>query len=226
MNKIVLSAIVIAALLSFSGCNREKSEEVEKDTGFENGFQYVDLGLSVKWATVNVGASKPEEYGDYYAWGEIESKTEYNWSTYKWCDAHPNLLTKYNYTDWYGTVDKKTLLDAEDDVAHIKWGGKWRIPTTTEQEELYSHCTWTWTVLNGVNGYLVTSNKKGYTDRSIFLPANGCRDGSGIEGNVGIYSSRSLETTSYMRYLGFDSVNVYTGFRARYYGMGVRPVCP
>ena len=135
MNKIVcLSAITVAIL--FSACEKEK---VQEDTGFENGYQYVDLGLSVKWATFNVGATKPEEYGDYYAWGETETKNDYSWSTYKWSDETGNILSKYNTSIYYGTVDNKHVLDAEDDVAHVKWGGKWRMPTQSEQEEHHSN---------------------------------------------------------------------------------------
>ena len=141
------------------------------------GHEYVDLGLSVKWATCNVGADKPEDYGDYYAWGETEPKDFYFWSTYKYCDASYKTLTKYTDSACGkdGFSDNKSVLDPEDDVAHVKWGGNWRIPTKDELEELRTKCTWTSTTLNGVKGYSVTSNVDGYTDRSIFLPATGMR---------------------------------------------------
>jgi hypothetical protein len=135
--------------------------------------EYVDLGLSVKWATCNVGATKPEEYGDYFAWGETQPKDCNDWSTYKWCIGSYNTLTKYNTSSSYGTVDNKTVLAKTDDAATVNWGGSWRMPTDTEWTELRENCTWTWTTQNSeygyrVHGYRVTSKKNG---NSIFLPA-------------------------------------------------------
>ena len=203
-------------------------------SGSENGYDYVDLGLSVKWATCNVGATKPEEYGDYYAWGETETKTTYDWSTYKWCNGSETTLTKYNTNSSYGTVDKTTL-DPEDDVAHVIWGGSWRMPTRAEQDELRSSCTWTWyssdnTEFNGVAGYKVTSNKSGYTDRFIFLPAGGCRYDTYLSyvGLYGYFWSSSLFTVGpyHAWCLHFNSDDHYTGSNDRYVGLSVRPVCP
>ena len=136
-----------------------------------NGYEYVELGLpsGIKWATCNIGATKPEEYGGYYAWGETEEKSYYDWDTYKWCNGTYNSLTKYCTDSGSGRVDNKTVLDPEDDVAHIKWGGSWRMPTRDEIKELNDNCTWQWTTLNGVNGYRVT----GPNGNSIFLPAAG-----------------------------------------------------
>ena len=204
-------------------------------------YEYVDLGLSVKWATCNVGATKPEEYGDYFAWGEIEPKTYYSWSTYKWCKGSYYTMTKYcNKSDYgkNGFTDTKTTLDLEDDVAHVKWGGSWRMPTKAEQDELRSNCTWTWTTMNGINGYLVTSNREGYTDRSIFLPAAGYRGDSLLSGvgSLGYYWSSSLYT-DYLReawYVYFYSDGVFYGvsdgveanYSNRSEGSSVRPVCP
>ena len=194
---------------------------------------YVDLGLSVKWAIYNVGATKPEEYGDYYAWGETETKSNYDWFTYKWSDGSYNTMTKYCNNSDYGNegfTDTLTVLTPEDDVAHVKWGGSWRMPTKAEQDELRNNCTWIWTTLNGVNGYLVTSNKTGYTDRSIFLPAAGCCDGLGSGGVVynGDYWSSSLYTGFPIGacYFWFGSDYVGADFHSRYYGFSVRPVCP
>ena len=93
------------------------------NNGTENGYAYVDLGLSVKWATCNVGASKPEDYGDYFAWGETTTKSTYNWSTYKYCKGAYNNLTKYNTSSGYGSVDNKTTLELSDDAARANWGG-------------------------------------------------------------------------------------------------------
>lgn len=184
----------------------------------------IDLGLSVKWASFNVGASKPEEYGGYYAWGETEEKSYYDWSTYKWCNGSSTNMTKYCTTSSYGTVDNKTVLDPADDVAHVKWGGTWRMPTFEEQEELFNNCTWQWTTRNGVNGYKVT----GPNGNSIFLPAVGARYGAGVDdwGSSGYYWSGSLG--GYYSYsaclLYFSSGRQDWGSYPRYYGQSVRPV--
>lgn len=198
---------------------------VIEESNFNVEPEYVDLGLSVKWATYNVGATKPEEYGDYYAWGETETKSTYNLSTYKWCNGSVWSLTKYNTISDYGMVDNKTILDPEDDVAHVKWGGNWRMPTKAEQDELCTNCTWTWTTLNGVNGYRVTSNKTGYTDRSIFLPAAGLRSDTRLFDD-GYFSCYYYWSSSlYSDYPGkawySDGVTHTRGF-----GQSVRPVCP
>ena len=195
--------------------------------------EYVDLGLSVKWATCNVGASKPEEYGDYYAWGETETKSTYDLSTYKWCKGSYKSMIKYCDDSNYGHnsfTDYKTTLDPEDDVARQKWGGNWRMPTITEFEELINNCTWTWTTMNGVNGYKVTSKKSGYTDRFIFLPAAGYRRGTSLSyaGECGYYWYSSL-LAGYpynARYLFFGSGTHDTYGSSRDYGLSVRPVCP
>ena len=196
--------------------------------------EYVDLGLSVNWATFNVGALSPEDYGAYYALGEIETKSTYNWSTYRWCNGSSNTLTKYcSETDngYDGFVDYKTALEDADDVAHVKWGSSWRMPTKAEQEELRTNCTWAWTTVNGVNGYRVTSKKPGYTDRSIFLPAAGYRYGTVLSdvGSRGRYWSSSINNMGYSSNawnleIGSSYYNVFGA--NRYYGLSVRPVCP
>ncbi len=149
-----------------------------------SGHEYVDLGLpsGLKWATCNVGATAPEAYGDYYAWGETAPKTIYNWSTYKWCNGSYDTQTKYCTSSSYGTVDNKTVLDLADDAARANWGGAWRMPTDEEWTELRENCTWTWTNLNGKNGYEV----KGANGNSIFLPAAGKK-------NVGTWCAVSLQ---------------------------------
>ena len=193
----------------------------------ENGYEYVDLGLSVKWATCNVGATKPEEYGDYFAWGEVEPKEVYDWTTYKWCNGSSNTLTKYNNKSSYGTVDNKTTLELCDDAARANWGGNWRMPTKAEQDELRENCTWTWTNQNGISGYKVTSNKSGYTGKSIFLPAAGYRNGSSLaDAKEGDYWSSSLylERSYYAYNLDFNSSKVDYYTNNRYYGRLVRPV--
>ena len=153
--------------------------------------EYVDLGLSVKWATCNIGANSPEEYGDYFAWGEIVTKGAYSWSTYKWCNGSETTLTKYCTDGSYGTVDNKTQLELSDDAAYANWGNGWRMPTRAEFTELYEQCTWTWTTENGINGYKVTSKSNG---NSIFLPVTGLRYESSLRGvgDYGYYRSSSM----------------------------------
>ena len=196
---------------------------------------YVDLGLSVKWATCNVGASKPEDNGNLYAWGETEVKEQYTVRTSKW-GSMPFSLKKYNINSEQGTVDNKTTLDLEDDVAHVTWGGNWRMPTREEMDELHDNCTWEWTAINGVNGYRVTSKKQGYTDRSIFLPAAGYKaNGRYQYGSNGNYWSRSLMTDPYgdgsvicgtAACIRFNNNQANIGWEDRMAGLSVRPVCP
>ena len=196
--------------------------------GYENGYGYVDLGLpsGLKWATMNVGATKPEEYGDYFAWGETQPKSNYNWSTYKWCNGSEYTQTKYNTISRCGTVDNKTVLDPEDDAAHVNWGVSWRMPTKAEWTELRTKCTWTWTTQNGVDGRLVT----GPNGKSIFFPAAGyLRDASLYDaGSRGLYWSSSLRTDGPENayYVYFNSDKVYWDFNGcvRYRGHSVRPV--
>ena len=189
--------------------------------------EYVDLGLSVKWATCNVGAEKPEDYGDYFAWGETVPKSDYSWSTYKFTTDGGDTFTKYTGSD-------KTVLDAADDAATANWGGDWRMPTLDEQKELLDNCTWKWqaagnTAFGGVAGYKVTSKKAGYTDKYIFLPASGYRRDAtlGLAGSYGYYWSATLyaDGAEFACDLGFGS-----GFQgwyggSRYDGQAVRPVC-
>ena len=193
----------------------------------------VDLGLSVKWANCNVGAEKPEEYGDYFAWGETGPKSNYSWSTYfDSVNGSSSNFTKYA-TDKKTQLDpeddaaKKTQLDPEDDAAHVNWGGDWRMPTRAEQDELRTKCIWTWTTQNGVKGYKVSSK---VNSNSIFLPAAGYRLGSslGSAGYGGDYWSSSLGSSySGEAYdLSFSSSDVYWNSHNRYFGRSVRAVCP
>ena len=180
--------------------------------------EYVDLGLSVKWATCNVGANSPEDYGDYFAWGETQPKSTYNWSTYKYCNGSSTSLTKYCTKSSYGTVDNKTTLELSDDAARANWGGSWRMPTDAELTELREQCTWTWTTQNGVYGYKVTSKKSGYTNKSIFLPAAGYRDDSSLYTDYPNYPK-------YAWYVYFISDIVFRRNNSRSCGFSVRPVC-
>lgn len=215
---------------STSGTTGTENGNTNNPTGPENGYGYVDLGLSVKWATCNVGASKPEDYGDYFAWGETTTKDTYNWSTYKYCNGSSTTLTKYNSISSYGSMDIKTQLDLSDDAARANWGGAWRMPTDAEWTELREQCTWTWTTQNGVYGYKVTSKKSGYANNSIFLPAAGYRYGSLLDdaGRFGDYWSSSLyaDYPNDAWYVYFDFGNVSRDGSYRYGGRSVRPVCP
>ena len=184
--------------------------------------EYVDLGLSVKWATFNVGASKPEEYGDYFAWGETEPKSEYSWSTYKWCNGYETALIKYNTDEWYGIVDNKIITESEDDAATIYWGDDWRLPNKYEIDELRDKCTWSWINRNGTYGYKVT----GPSGKSIFLPTTRYMDGIELSGvnAYGSYWSSSLNTPSTAWHIGFYSDYGNTYADKRYTGRAVRPV--
>ena len=176
--------------------------------------EWVDLGLpsGTLWATCNVGATAPEEYGDYFAWGETEPKDYYDWSTYKWCNGDWNTMTKYCTNSSYGYngfMDGKTELDPEDDAAYVNWGSSWRMPTMDQLLELRDNCNRTLTQFNGVNGYLVT----GPNGNTLFLPAAGYRWNESLygAGSYGYYWSRALDSGySGVAYsLFFDSNGVY-----------------
>ncbi len=206
-----------------------------------NGYEYVDLGLpsGTLWATMNIGAESPEEYGYYFAWGETQTKTTYNWRSYELMTPGMSSwkgINKYTAADeqtiavWYNSDgqfigDNKTILELEDDVAHVNWGGDWRIPTKEEQDELLSECTWTWTINNGIKGYTVT----GPNGNSIFLPATGYRYDSTIEsrGYLGSYWGSTLYTddSSIACSIEFASNNMVEGiYSERSFGLSVRPV--
>ena len=188
--------------------------------------EYVDLGLpsGTLWATCNVGADNPEDYGDYFAWGETEPKSNYEWTTYKWCNGSSNTMTKYCTDSYYGMVDNKMELDPEDDAAYVNWGSSWRMPTKDQQTELRTKCTWTWTTQNGVNGHLVT----GPNGNSLFLPAAGYRFHSSLyyEGSRGSYWSRTLYSSDPSWACGvlFNSEGLTWSTNDRYGGFPIRPV--
>ena len=166
--------------------------EVTQDNGkTPDGVEAVDLGLSVKWANMNVGARKPSGYGTYFAWGETKPKEYYSWNTYAWSRGNSQFLTKYS------TTDGRSQLAAVDDAAHANWGGAWRMPTVSEFEELINpdNCTWEWITKDGVNGYKVTGKKTG---NSIFLPITGFRFYADVQfrGINGIYWTSSLYTSN------------------------------
>ena len=187
-----------------------------------NGHRYIDLGLpsGTLWAAWNIGAESPENYGDYFAWGEVDPKDNYDWSTYSYCDGTQDVMTKYNASDGY------TTLLSLDDVATDKWGGEWRMPTLAEWEELCENTTFVWTAENGVFGQLFTSKENGNT---LFLPAAGVYfDNLEYSGSNGVYWSSSLRTSAPddAWIMGFDSENVSTndGDYGRSSGLSVRAV--
>lgn len=211
-------------------------QKLELDIPDKETHEFVDLGLSVKWATCNVGASNPEDYGGHFAWGETKEKDKYDWSTYKYSKGYHDKLTKYcnnNTLGYYGITDHIYTLDAADDAAHSNWSGIWRMPTISEWAELLdSHnCDWTWTKLKGTEGYLVKSKKYGYSDRFIFLPAvgNDFLDVQLLSIRFGIYSSSSLDTSNpiYAHSLYFNArADRRIQDTVRTSGLSVRPVCP
>ena len=194
---------------------------------------YVDLGLpsGTLWATCNVGANNPWEYGDYFAWGETTTKTEYSWATYKYANGAHNKLTKYCQVKELGNkrfTDSLKLLERSDDVAYVHWGNNWCMPTPTQWQELVDKCLWTWTTSNGNYGFEV----KGRNENTIFLPSAGYKLGTVLKfvGCGGYYWSSSLARgflTSSFEAIGLD----FDSFEQplfhcidRFIGYSVRPV--
>lgn len=217
----------------YEDCSKNGRIEDIRPSGKENGHTWVNLGLpsGIKWASCNIGAEKPEEYGNYYAWGEVLPKEDYSWATYKYANGASDKLTKYCNQESYGDngfTDNKTTLEPEDDAARVNWGGSWRMPTAAEWDELRDNCTWTWTTQNGINGYQVTSKTN---SNSIFLPAAGYRGDTYLNYHVGRYgdywySSLYEGYPDHAWSLGFYSDDVAGYYDSRYNGRSVRPVCP
>lgn len=190
----------------------------------------IDLGLpsGLKWASFNLGASKPEEYGKYFAWGETAPKQDYKWSTYKWCMGEEKTIIKYcidSNCGYNGFTDGKTVLDLDDDAAAFTLADQWRMPTEDERDELRSFCSWEWVSISNVDGYKVT----GSNGNSIFIPAAGYRygDSSNSVGSYGFYWTSSLSTISgsdISHPLSFGPNFVAYGSYQRYFGLPIRPV--
>jgi uncharacterized protein (TIGR02145 family) len=177
-----------------------------------------------------LGATKPYEYGYYYAWGETSPKGKYTWDTYQYCKGTEVSLTKYNSLAAYGKIDRKTVLEFSDDAVSTNLGSSWRIPTEREFSELLNNCIWKWTTINGVHGYTVTSRKQGYTNNSIFIPAAGYYDGtnfSNAESSYGNYWSSIVDKSApnSVSYLAFHSSGMNLQKCGRQYGLSIRPVC-
>ena len=221
-NDITSFAKESAAIFSATEAMVMPVKEVEKPFVPE----FVDLGLpsGLKWATCNVGAVTPEEYGDYFAWGEVETKANYTYQNYKWwTNGNYEQITKYCSNHSYGTRDNKKELEASDDAAAANWGEGWRIPTSTEFDELIDNCTWTWTTQNSVQGWKVSANGK-----SIFLPAAGSFSNVlQYAGSNGAYwtCSNNVSQSYYSYALIFtNSVKACDKENFRYVGYSVRPV--
>lgn len=222
------------------------TDEGPTTQGIDNGHTWVDLELpsGLKWATMNVGATTPEDHGDYFAWGETEPKDKYEIKNYKWATDGTRSekggwtgLTKYTFADndpsgiWYDNGnfvgDNKTTLEPEDDAAHVNWGGNWRTPTKKELEELCNtdNCTWTGVTQNGVDGMLVTSKKNGNT---IFLPCTGYRSGSRTTmRSEGYYQSSTLDDcfSNSITILHFTGRYTFWYRDNRFNGHTIRAVC-
>ena len=214
---------------------RDRHEAAEKAKTAKK--EYVNLGLpsGTLWATFNIGATRAEDYGDYFAWGETtgyyDGKDNFEWKAYKWCKGASSTMTKYCTNSSYGYngfTDNKTELALEDDAAYVNWGPSWRIPSDEQFEELFNseYTTTTWTTQNGVNGRLITSKSNG---NSIFLPAAGLHYESTLydAGSYGYYRSLSLHESNpnIARYLYFNSSLIRTFDRYfRYSGLSIRPV--
>lgn len=249
MKKILVAISALALMFAFVGCTPEDKNNGENGGGQNKSGESkapegaVDLGVvmtradgstyNLYWAECNLGATRPNRYGDYYAWGEIDTKNQFIWATYRW-GIHYNELTKYCYSDktnyWKGSgsPDNKNVLEPEDDVAHVKLGGNWRMPTDDEWSQLMTKCTCEWTAQDGVNGVKVT----GSNGNSIFLPAAGCRMGTRTisAGTYAQYWSSSLGKGRPDYALAANSgANTYfktfnmSGY-GRYYGLSIRPV--
>ncbi len=229
MKKSILT--IALAVLALAGAGTQASAQTPTAKAQAPAdVQAVDLGLpsGIRWASCNVGATTPEGYGNYYAWGETTTKADYSWATYKHANGAYNKLTKYCYDASYGDngfTDDKTTLDPEDDAATANWGEEWRMPTDAEWTELRKQCTWTWTTQNGVNGYQVTSKTN---SNYIFLPATGQRNSTDINyaGSIGNYWYSSLisRIPNCAWYLDFSSGNHDRHYSHRYFGLSVRPV--
>lgn len=229
----LLAIITILSIITLRGRNDPKPIEVEKGkekieeralTGMANGHEWVDLGLpsGLKWATCNLGASSPEGFGEYYAYGEISPKDKFTDKNYKFFAGFHRVndyIEKYTYSK-YNDADKKGELDIEDDAARNEWGAGWRMPTADEMRELIDNCTHTFTTMDGVNGVQFVSKNNGKT---LFLPQAGDYSGTSIDKRYFHYKSSTLSKGIYgFSYEVGDFINV--GGIPREEGGSIRPV--
>ena len=206
MKKMILMTL---SLLFVGTAVNAKVNAMDDEAKSSDDLEAVDLGLSVKWANMNVGASKDSGFGSYFAWGETKPKNYYSWGTYTWSQGDSQFLLKYS------VADRKTQLTTSDDAARANMGGGWRMPTVDEYEELMdpAKCEWEWTTKDSVNGYKVTGKKTG---NSIFLPITGFRFYEGVQfrATKGIYWTSTLYTGNPNKAwcLEFDFSNVEVSF--------------
>lgn len=236
--RVMLLALLMLTTISVYGndtiSNMPKKEAANSNQrGIHNDHEWVDLGLpsGTLWASCNIGATTPEGYGDYFAWGETEQKDEYKYENNKYSDHNKKYkYWKYTSNDQYCSTspDNITVLDSIDDAAAVNWEGHWHTPTYEEQDELFRFCTWVYTTQNGVNGQLVT----GPNGNSIFLPAAGSKylkaseSGNNLSTN-GYYrsASRNPNETNTTFSLTFTPQVLWIVPSSRDYGNSVRPVC-
>ena len=185
-----------------------------------NGHEFVDLGLSVKWATCNIGAKAPDEYGDYFAWGETESKEAFESLNYKFRAPKHSTMVKYNFSPSSLYADNKFILEPEDDVASVKWGIRkkredWRIPTKEEWQELFDNCYFEHAKINGIEGFKVYSRRTGFRENWIFFP-----------NRMRYYWSSSLADDYYREAFAafLETPTCRLQNWARHYGHAIRPV--
>lgn len=213
MKRIFTFIVVITFFATLSSCTKSESPKSDSNA--------IDLGLSVKWAACNLGASAPEEYGQYFAWAEISEKNEYTWSKYKYCDGSSYVMFGDEITKYTGKTD---ALQNSDDAANVLLGDGWRIPTTSELQELIDKCKWTLETVGGHSGYTVT----GPNGNSIFLPFAGFKNEEGFQegGRGGYYWSANIY--EYFNGLADDleitpGVTI-VGYFDRCNGLTIRPV--
>ena len=223
----ILMATIMCA--SFTSCGGDDvtppiidttdSNNSQKTTGYVNGHEYVDLGLSVKWAKANIGASSSEKYGNYYAWGETGTKYSYYVDTYKYYNTKTGSFMSIG----------SNISGTKYDAATYYWGSKWRMPTKTEMDELLSKCTWEWTIVNSIAGFQV----KGKNGNSIFLPAGGCNTGTDKSAKAGLFGQYwtgtfKTESDFYSHAFGlvFTQNKYHLGLEGQYResGLNIRPV--
>lgn len=238
-NKFLTAALLLLStyvgaqvtLTVYDDCNRNGHLVDLTDRSSGNA---VDLGLSVRWASCNIGATAPEEYGDYFMWGETEpNERDYEWRNYKYCFNNSSTLTKYCTQAQYGTVDGKFTLESRDDAATVNWGSDWRTPTPEEWVELYEHCYWDRIKVNKIDVYQVTSKING---NSIIIPLTGYKTGSNIWSGYARYWTNSLQPSNAEEGEYNDNralyytLNTYLSrnydYYDRYYGLPVRAVRP
>ena len=208
-----------------------------KERLYIDGYEYVDLGLpsGTLWATHNIGATTPEGYGDYFAWGETEPKRFYVWERYKYCEGTEKTLTKYCTNSEYGKVDHKQTLEPMDDAAQVNWGGRWKVPTEADADELLENCIWTWDTINNISGCKVQGKNGNY----IFIPAAGSSWNPNSyfvmgeywcnsilsRGNIGDESYEGYPSSAFIFKIVESNSSHYGSSLSREYGCTIRPVC-